>query len=170
MRTVVAALLLVPGAAFAQIGEPVSTVLGGPEARQFDWPEISPPTVFFYNIYDGATISNPVSVEIGMVGVTAAPNADPELVGGPIFDGRYFLLVNPPTDGSALETAIPLNSTHAEMRADGRAATLDLPLGRHVLQLAAVDESGETPSAILSDALSVTIVEESAAEIAPPGM
>lgn len=170
MRTVLAALLLIPGAAAAQIGEPVQPILGGPLAPYIEWPEPSPPTVFFYNIRNGATLRNPVTIEMGMVGMTDAPNADPELVGGPLFKGRYFLLVDPPVDGSAPRNAVPLTSDHAQMRADGRAATLDIPPGPHVLQLAAVDESGETPRAILSRPVGVLVVPAAAGEIAAPGM
>ena len=92
--------------------------------------------VYFENLKDGATVTNPVTVKFGIKGMTLAP-------AGTKMDnsGHHHLLIDtdPPADLSKPLPAIPDKVVHF-----GKAqteTTLTLPPGKHTLQLLLADQN-----------------------------
>jgi len=84
--------------------------------------------VFFITPADGATVTNPISIEFGVEGmeVVKAGNDQPH-------SGHHHLLID--TDLPDLALPIPADEHHVHF-GDGRTATeISLPPGEHTLQM-----------------------------------
>ncbi|QYU71077.1 DUF4399 domain-containing protein [Leptolyngbya sp. 15MV] len=97
----------------------------------------SPPgaRVYFINLKDGDTVTSPVVIQFGLAGMGVAPaNHD----GGDAHrnTGHHHLLINtPPLTGEALRSGIPADDNHRHYGGGQTEARIELPPGRHTLQL-----------------------------------
>jgi hypothetical protein len=97
----------------------------------------SPPgaRVYFINLKDGDTVTSPIVIQFGLAGMGVAPaNHD----GGDAHrnTGHHHLLINtPPLTGEALRSGIPADDNHRHYGGGQTEARIELPPGRHTLQL-----------------------------------
>ena len=112
---------------------PAHAVEGAP-AWNVGLPAPSAPTVFFANLSDGATVTSPVTIEMGALGMRVAPAG--EVVEGM---GHHHLLINTTLSPEQMGEAIPADEQHVHFGMGQRRVTLDLPKGTHTLQLVAAD-------------------------------
>jgi hypothetical protein len=92
--------------------------------------------VFFVNIKDGDTVKSPFKVEFGLTGMTIAKAGD-ETPG----TGHHHLLIDTKLEGAQLSEPIPADATHRHYGAGQTEATIELPPGKHTLQLVLGDWS-----------------------------
>lgn len=110
-------------------------------------------SVYFIGLEDGATVSNPVTIRFGLVGMGVAPagtEADKT--------GHHHLLINETIEGEELEFPIPSDENHRHFGGGQTEVTLDLPAGTHTLQLVLGDWSHvphDPP--VMSDRITITV-------------
>jgi hypothetical protein len=97
----------------------------------------SPPgaKVYFISPADGAVITGPVKVVMGLAGMSVAPAGID--VGS---TGHHHILVNAPAD-IKFNDALPSDAVHRHFGLGQTEAMLTLPPGRHTLQLLLGDKS-----------------------------
>ena len=92
--------------------------------------------VYFINLEDGATVSSPVTVKMGLRNMGVAPaGTEKENTGH-----HHILLNRPPLgegeDGAEeMEYSLPADENHIHFGGGQTETTLDLPAGTHTLQL-----------------------------------
>lgn len=121
--------LALPAAAQSMRKPPAHATEGGP-AWPVGVPEPGQPTVFIANIADGATVSSPLTVEFGLMGMLVSPAGE-----GGEGTGHHHLLINTTLSGDALKEAVPADENHIHFGMGQRKVTVELPPGRHTLQL-----------------------------------
>lgn len=84
--------------------------------------------VWFIEPQDGATVSSPVTVQFGVSGIALAPAGDarPD-------SGHHHLLIN--TGMPALDQPVPKDERHLHFGKAQSEATVELPPGKHTLQM-----------------------------------
>jgi hypothetical protein len=93
--------------------------------------------VYFLNLKDGDTVSNPVVVRFGLAGMGVAPAG---LQGdATVGTGHHHLLVNKEITGAALKDVIPMDDNHRHFGKGQTEASITLPPGTHTLQLVLAD-------------------------------
>jgi hypothetical protein len=93
--------------------------------------------VYFINLKDGDTVSNPVVVKFGLAGMGIAPaGLQGEATAG---TGHHHLLINKELTGAALKDVIPMDDNHRHFGKGQTEATITLPAGTHTLQLVLAD-------------------------------
>jgi hypothetical protein len=92
--------------------------------------------VFFVNIKDGDTVKSPFKVEFGLTGMTIAKAGD-ETPG----TGHHHLLIDTKLTEAELAEPIPADATHRHYGGGQTEATIELPAGKHTLQLVLGDWS-----------------------------
>jgi hypothetical protein len=92
--------------------------------------------VFFVNIKDGDTVKSPFKVEFGLTGMTIAKAGD-QTPG----TGHHHLLIDTTLQGTQLSEPIPADATHRHFGGGQTEATVELPPGKHTLQLVLGDWS-----------------------------
>jgi Domain of unknown function (DUF4399) len=93
--------------------------------------------VYFLNLKDGDTVSNPVVVKFGLVGMGIAPaGLQGDATAG---TGHHHLLINKELTGAALKDVIPMDDAHRHFGKGQTEATITLPAGTHTLQLVLAD-------------------------------
>ncbi len=93
--------------------------------------------VYFINLKDGDTVSNPVVVKFGLAGMGIAPaGLQGDATAG---TGHHHLLINKELTGAALKDAIPMDDDHRHFGKGQTEATITLPAGTHTLQLVLAD-------------------------------
>lgn len=156
--TIVAPLNLGPG--LGDRAEPVETpppyAAEGAPAFQREQPAPSGPVVYFANLADGAQVTSPVRIEFGLLGMMVKPAG--EVVEG---TGHHHLLVNTRIEPDALDEPIPADAQHIHFGGGQTRATVDLPPGRHTLQLLLAD-GNHVPHdpPVMSDPITITVLEE----------
>lgn len=89
--------------------------------------------VYFVNLKDGETVSNPVIVKFGLSGMGVAPAG---LQGDPTANtGHHHLLIDTKIEGEGLKGLIPADEKHVHFGKGQTEASLTLPPGQHTLQL-----------------------------------
>ena len=115
--------------------------------------------VYFANISDGDTVSNPVTIVFGLRGMGVAPaGTEKENT------GHHHLLVNRPALGEGedgaleFENGLPADDNHIHFGGGQTEVTLDLPAGETTLQLV-LGDAGHVPHAtpIVSEVITVTV-------------
>jgi hypothetical protein len=86
--------------------------------------------VFFLNLKDGDTVKSPFKIEFGLSGMTIA-KAGTDTPG----TGHHHLLIDTKLDGAELSEGIPADATHRHFGGGQTEVTLELPPGKHTLQL-----------------------------------
>ncbi len=93
--------------------------------------------VYFLNLKDGDTVSNPVVIRFGLTGMGVAPaGLQGDATAG---TGHHHLLINKELTGEALKEVIPMDDNHRHFGKGQTEATLTLPAGTHTLQLVLAD-------------------------------
>ena len=115
--------------------------------------------VYFIGLSDGATVSNPVTIQFGLRGMGVAP-AGVEKAN----TGHHHLFVNRPPLGEGEDGAdefiypIPADDNHRHFGGGQTEITVDLPAGTHTLQLVLGDHNHipHNPP-VTSDVITVTV-------------
>jgi hypothetical protein len=125
-------------------------------------PDKSAPKVFFANIRDGATVTSPVFLEFGMVGMNVAPAG--EVMEG---TGHHHLLIDTPL--SDLVPGEPLAATGQVLHfGDGSTSTtLEFAPGTYTLQLLAANGMHVPADPMVASAPITITVQESVAATEP---
>lgn len=115
--------------------------------------------VYFINLKDGATVSSPVLVQMGVNGMGVAP-AGTEREG----TGHHHILVNRPALGKGEDGddewlyALPADENHIHYGGGQTEATLDLPAGTHTLQMVFGDMNHVPFGAqMVTDVITITV-------------
>ena len=115
--------------------------------------------VYFINLEDGQTVSSPVRVKFGLRGMGVAPaGTEKEMT------GHHHLFINRPPLGEGedgadeLANGIPADENHIHFGGGQTETEIDLPAGRHTLQLV-LGDSGHVPHAtpIVSEVITITV-------------
>ena len=125
-----AALALALPASAQTARKPPAHATEGAPAWPVGIPEPGKPTVFIANIADGATVSSPVRVQFGLMGMLVSPAGE-----GEEGTGHHHLLINTTLSGDALKEPIPADENSIHFGMGQREVTIELPPGRHTLQL-----------------------------------
>ena len=111
--------------------------------------------VFFENIKDGDVVQSPVTIKFGIEGFGITPAGTKGKIRHTA--GHHHLLVNvdPLPD---LESPIPRDEKHLHFDLGETETTLNLPPGKHTLQLLLGDEQHEPQApALYSKKISITV-------------
>jgi hypothetical protein len=110
-------------------------------------------TAFIITPQDGATVTSPVTVKFGVKNMSIAPAGDNKPA-----SGHFHLLVD--TDGlPPLDQPIPKDAQHIHYGKGQSEATLELPPGRHTLQLLLGDfQHIPHQPPVASDRITITVV------------
>ena len=110
--------------------------------------------VYFINLKDGDTVSNPVAIQFGLKGMGVAPaGTEKEKT------GHHHLLINAETpSGDALNEPIPADDNHVHFGGGQTEITRELPAGTHTLQLVLGDWSHilHNPP-VMSEKITITV-------------
>jgi hypothetical protein len=109
--------------------------------------------VFFINPADGASVSNPVTLQFGATGVGIAPAG----VEWPN-TGHHHLLINVDPASVDLDNGLPADDQHRHFGGGQTQVTLDLPAGTHTMFLLMGDHNHiphDPP--IMSDVITITV-------------
>ena len=123
------------------------------------WPATEGAFVYFIDLEDGATVSAPVVVRMGVSGMGVAP-AGTEKEG----TGHHHLLLNRAPLGEGEDGAeewtygIPADDNHLHYGGGQTEVSLDLPAGTHTLQMAFGDMN-HVPFGpqMVSDVITITV-------------
>jgi len=110
-------------------------------------------SVYFINIKNGDTLSNPVTVQFGLRGMGVAPaGTEKENT------GHHHLIIDESIEGEELNEPIPADEQHIHFGGGQTEKTLELPAGMHTLQLVLGDWSHipHNPP-IMSEKITVTV-------------
>ena len=109
--------------------------------------------LYFINLKDGDTVSNPVTIQFGLKGMGVAPaGTEKENT------GHHHLLINEALEGEELNEPIPADEQHIHFGGGQTETTLDLPTGTHTLQLVLGDWTHipHNPP-VMSDRITITV-------------
>lgn len=106
--------------------------------------------VFFANLKNGDTVSNPVAIEFGIEGMTVRPAG--ELTPG---TGHHHLLIG--SDSIATGDVVPANERHIHYGKGQTADTLDLPKGKTKIALQFADGAHASYGSKLSTSIEVYV-------------
>ena len=92
--------------------------------------------VYFINVKDGDTLTNPVTIQFGLKGMGVAP-AETEKE----HTGHHHLIINGTIEGEELNEPIPADDQHIHFGGGQTENSLELPAGAHTLKLVLGDWS-----------------------------
>jgi Domain of unknown function (DUF4399) len=93
--------------------------------------------VYFINLKNGDTVTNPVLIQFGLSGMGVAPaGLQGDQTAG---TGHHHLLIDAQLKGDELKEPIPMDDTHRHFGKGQTEATVTLPAGQHTLQLVLAD-------------------------------
>ncbi len=109
--------------------------------------------VYFVNVKDGATLKNPVTIQFGLKGMGVAPAGTEKAK-----TGHHHLIINEKIEGEELNEGIPSDEQHRHFGGGQTEITVDLPAGKHTLQLVLGDQNHipHNPP-VMSQRISVTV-------------
>ena len=124
-----------------------------------DTPSPEGASVYFGNLSDGDTVSGPVKIVFGLVGMGVAPaGTEKENT------GHHHVLLNRPALGVAdgdddiIAFGIPADDNHIHFGGGQTETTLDLPSGTHTLQLVLGDLNHVPHDPVVaSDLITITV-------------
>lgn len=110
-------------------------------------------SVYFINLKDGDTVSNPVNIKFGLKGMGVAP-AGTEAE----HTGHHHLIINEAIEGEELNEPIPADDQHIHFGKGQTEITKELPAGTHTLQLVLGDWSHipHNPP-VMSEKITITV-------------
>ncbi|GIT87500.1 MULTISPECIES: DUF4399 domain-containing protein [Roseobacter] len=115
--------------------------------------------VYFINLEDGQTVSSPFRVKFGLRGMGVAPaGSEAEMT------GHHHLFINRPPLGEGedgadeLANGIPSDENHIHFGGGQTETEIDLPVGRHTLQLV-LGDAGHVPHStpVVSKVITITV-------------
>lgn len=152
------ALLLLGACSQQESGQPATTGADAGSKAQAVAPAVRPRTpsaagarVFFITPADGATVSNPVSVEFGIAGMSVVRAGDDTPL-----TGHHHLLID--TDLPDLGLPIPADANHVHFGDASSSTELTLAPGEHTLRLLLGDElhiPHDPP--VMSESITITV-------------
>ena len=109
--------------------------------------------VYFINVKDGDTLTNPVTIRFGLKGMGVAPAGTEK-----DHTGHHHLIINESIEGEELNEPIPADDQHIHFGGGQTEKTLELPAGTHTLQLVLGDWSHipHNPP-VMSEKITVTV-------------
>jgi len=112
--------------------------------------------VYFINIKDGDTVTSPVNVKFGLVGMGIAPaGVQGDQTTG---TGHHHILINAKLEGDALKESIPADEKHVHFGKGQTETNLTLPAGQHTLQLVFGDWSHiPHDKPVMSERITITV-------------
>ncbi len=114
--------------------------------------------VYFVDVVDGAEVRSPLRIHFGIDGFGITPAGTPGKVRHNA--GHYHLLVNL-DQLPALDAPIPRDEHHLHFDQGETSTLLELPPGRHTLQLLLGDEEHEPHDPVLmSEKITITVKGE----------
>jgi len=130
-----------------------ATMALGGTAHAGETPAPEGASVYFINIKNGDTLSNPVTVQFGLKGMGVAPSGTEKK-----HTGHHHLIINESIEGEELNEPIPADEQHIHFGGGQTEKTLELPAGTHTLQLVLGDWSHipHNPP-IMSEKITVTV-------------
>ena len=137
----------------------LTAILAAPVNAGGETPSNPDAEVYFVNISDGDTLSNPVTIVFGLRGMGVAPaGTEKENT------GHHHLLINRPALGQGedgeleFENGLPADDNHVHFGGGQTEVTLDLPSGETTLQLV-LGDYGHVPHAtpIVSEVITVSV-------------
>jgi hypothetical protein len=133
-------------AAFLAIGTPA--LAGG------DTPAPDSAKAYFINLTDGDTVSNPVTIQFGLKGMGVSPAGIKDVANS----GHHHLLINTTLDKKKASGPLPSDASHKHFGKGQTEATLELPAGKHTLQLVLGDWK-HTPHTkpVTSEVITITV-------------
>ncbi len=110
-------------------------------------------SVYFINVKNGDTLSNPVTIRFGLKGMGVAPAGTEKE-----HTGHHHLIINEAIEGEELNEPIPADEQHIHFGGGQTEKTIELPAGTHTLQLVLGDWSHipHNPP-IMSEKITVTV-------------
>ncbi len=109
--------------------------------------------VYFINIKDGDTLTNPVTIQFGLKGMGVAPAGTEKE-----HTGHHHLIINETLEGEELNEPIPADDQHVHFGGGQTEKTLELPAGTHTLQLVLGDWSHVPHNPpVMSEKITVTV-------------
>lgn len=153
LAAALSAMLLAAPASAQRAGSPPPHATEGAPAWPVGIPEPGAPTVFIANLSDGATVSSPVTVVFGLMGMLVAPAGE-----GDEGTGHHHLLINSTLSPEALKEPIPADENHVHFGMGQHEVTLDLPPGDYRLQLV-MGDANHVPHdpPVMSKPITITI-------------
>ena len=106
--------------------------------------------VFFANIKDGDTLTNPVSIEFGVEGMEVRPAGDTMLG-----TGHHHLLIG--SDSIPTGEVVPANDTHIHYGGGQTSDTVTLPVGNTKIALQFADGTHASYGSKMSSSISVVV-------------
>ena len=110
-------------------------------------------TVYFLNLKDGETLTNPVTIRFGLKGMGVAP-------AGVEKDntGHHHLIINEKVEGEKLQAPLPADEKHVHFGGGQTEVTITLPAGQNTLQLVLGDWSHVPHNPpVMSEKITVTV-------------
>ncbi|MEL7543567.1 MAG: DUF4399 domain-containing protein [Pseudomonadota bacterium] len=127
--------------------------LASPAALAGDTPAPEGAKVYFIGVEDGATLKNPVTIRFGLSGMGVAPAGTEKK-----HTGHHHLIINETIEGEELNDPLPADEQHVHFGGGQTEVTLDLPTGKHTLQLVLGDMNHipHNPP-VMSERINVTV-------------
>ena len=109
--------------------------------------------VYFVNLKDGQTVTNPVKVVFGLSGMGVAPAGTEKAK-----TGHHHLIINETIEGEELNEPLPADEQHVHFGGGQTEVSIELPAGTHTLQLVLGDQNHipHNPP-VMSDRIKVTV-------------
>ena len=109
--------------------------------------------VYFINVKNGDTLTNPVTIRFGLKGMGVAPAGTEKE-----HTGHHHLIINETLEGDKLNEPIPADDKHVHFGGGQTEKTQELPAGTHTLQLVLGDWSHipHNPP-VMSEKITVTV-------------
>lgn len=109
--------------------------------------------VYFVNLKDGQTVSNPVTVVFGLSGMGVAPAGTEKAK-----TGHHHLIINEAIEGEELDEPLPADEQHVHFGGGQTEVSIELPAGTHTLQLVLGDQNHipHNPP-VMSERIKVTV-------------
>jgi hypothetical protein len=109
---------------------------------------------YFINLKDGDTVTNPVHIKFGLSGMGVAPAGVEDKKN----TGHHHLIIDEVVEGDELNAPLPADDHHKHFGGGQTETTLELPRGKHTLQLVLGDWSHipHNPP-VMSDRITITV-------------
>lgn len=109
--------------------------------------------VYFVNLKDGQTVTNPVKIIFGLSGMGVAPaGTEKEKT------GHHHLIINETIEGEELNEPLPADEQHVHFGGGQTEVSIELPAGTHTLQLVLGDQNHVPHNPpVMSERITVTV-------------
>jgi len=127
--------------------------LAAPVATAGETPSPEGAKVYFVNLKDGQTVTNPVKIVFGLSGMGVAPAGIEKAK-----TGHHHLIINETIEGEELNEPLPADEQHVHFGGGQTEVSIELPAGTHTLQLVLGDQNHVPHNPpVMSDRIKVTV-------------